>query len=81
MSVGAEMKALTEASYQQNEEVKRISAWAAILFAPTLVGTVYGMNFKNMPELDWRFGYPFAVGLMLAVSLVLFAVFKRRGWI
>ncbi|MDX6556835.1 MAG: magnesium transporter [Miltoncostaeaceae bacterium] len=81
VNVAIETKALNEASNAQNEEVKRISAWAAILFAPTLVGTVYGMNFKNMPELDWRFGYPFAVGLMLAVSLILFAVFKRRGWI
>jgi magnesium transporter len=81
VNVAIETKGLNEASNAQNEEVKRISAWAAILFAPTLVGTVYGMNFRNMPELDWRFGYPFAVGLMLAVSLVLFAVFKRRGWI
>jgi magnesium transporter len=81
VNVALETKALNEASNAQNEEVKRISAWAAILFAPTLVGTVYGMNFKNMPELDWRLGYPFALGLMLAVSLVLFAIFKRRGWI
>ena len=81
VNVALETKALNEASNAQNEEVKRISAWAAILFAPTLVGTVYGMNFTNMPELDWHLGYPFAIGLMLAVSVVLFAVFKRRGWI
>ncbi len=81
VNVALETKALNEASNAQNEEVKRISAWAAILFAPTLVGTVYGMNFTNMPELDWRLGYPFAIGLMLAVSVVLYAVFKRRGWI
>jgi len=49
-----EMRVLTEASMEQNEEVKKISAWAAILFAPTLVGTVYGMNFEGMPELKWR---------------------------
>lgn len=49
-----EMRALTEASYTQKEEVKKISAWAAILFAPTLVGTVYGMNFSAMPELKWE---------------------------
>ncbi|MDX6310547.1 MAG: magnesium transporter, partial [Streptomyces sp.] len=54
----AEMKALTEASFEQNEEIKRISSWAAILFAPTLVGTIYGMNFTHMPELTWEFGYP-----------------------
>ena len=76
-----EVKRLTEASYAQNEEVKRISAWAAILFAPTLVGTVYGMNFANMPELDWSLGYPFALGLMFLVSLILWLVFRARGWL
>jgi magnesium transporter len=76
-----EMKALTEASLDQNEEVKRISAWAAILFAPTLIGTVYGMNFDHMPELHWQLGYPFAVVLMAMVSVGLYAVFRRRGWI
>ncbi len=60
-----ETKMLSEASNAQNEEVKRISAWAAILFAPTLIGTIYGMNFDHMPELHWRFGYPYALALML----------------
>lgn len=76
-----EMKALSEASNAQNEEVKKISAWAAILFAPTLIGTVYGMNFDHMPELGWRYGYPLAVVLMGMVSVVLFTIFKRRDWI
>jgi len=76
-----EMKTLSEASNDQNEEVKKISAWAAILFAPTLIGTVYGMNFDLMPELHWRFGYPFAVVLMGAVSVSLYVVFRRRRWI
>jgi magnesium transporter len=76
-----EMKALGEASNAQNEEVKRISAWAAILFAPTLIGTIYGMNFDHMPELHWAFGYPFALLLMAAVCLVLFVAFKRRDWL
>ena len=76
-----ETKALTEASHAQNEQVKRISAWAAILFAPTLVGTIYGMNFDHIPELGWRFGYPFALGLMLLFSLGLYQPFKRRRWI
>jgi magnesium transporter len=61
--------------------VKKISAWAAILFAPTLVGTIYGMNFEHMPELHWALGYPFALLLMLLVSLSLYVVFKRRGWL
>jgi magnesium transporter len=76
-----EIRELTEASIAQGEEVKKISAWAAILFAPTLVGTVYGMNFDHMPELDWHLGYPFALVLMVGVSLTLYAVFKRRDWI
>ena len=77
----AEMRALTEASFEQNEEIKRISAWAAILFAPTLVGTIYGMNFTHMPELNWRFGYAFAVASMAAVCVGLYVIFKRRDWL
>ena len=76
-----EMRSLTETSLAQNEEVKKISAWAAILFAPTLVGTIYGMNFDTMPELHWALGYPMAIGLMLLMGLVLYLVFKRRRWL
>lgn len=76
-----EMKSLALASHEQNTEVKKISAWAAILFAPTLIGTVYGMNFDEMPELDWRFGYPFALLLMAMVCFSLYVVFKRRDWL
>ncbi|MCX4814814.1 magnesium and cobalt transport protein CorA [Streptomyces sp. NBC_01239] len=77
----AEMRALAEAGFEQNEEIKKISSWAAILFAPTLVGTIYGMNFENMPELGWRFGYPFAIGLMGLVCASLYVIFKRRDWL
>jgi len=66
---------------QQNDEVKKISGWAAILFAPTLVGTIYGMNFRVMPELHWALGYPFALLLMLGMGVGLYVVFKRKGWI
>lgn len=76
-----EMRRMTETSLAQNEQVKKISAWAAILFAPTLVGTVYGMNFDHMPELHWLVGYPFALILMAAVSVTLYAVFKKAGWL
>ncbi|SDU74264.1 magnesium transporter [Jiangella alkaliphila] len=76
-----EMKSLTEASFEQNEELKKISAWAAILFAPTLVGTIYGMNFDNMPETHWSLGYPFAVFLMAMVCASLFVIFRRKGWL
>jgi magnesium transporter len=72
---------LTLVGINQNDEVKKISAWAAILFAPTLIGTVYGMNFDQMPELHWTLGYPLAMVLMLMVSLTLYVVFKRRGWL
>ncbi|MCW8377424.1 magnesium and cobalt transport protein CorA [Streptomyces justiciae] len=77
----AEMRALAEAGFEQNEEIKKISSWAAILFAPTLVGTIYGMNFVHMPELDWSFGYPFAIGLMGVVCVSLYVIFKRRDWL
>jgi magnesium transporter len=77
----AEMNRLTEAASDESIEVKKISAWAAILFAPTLVGTIYGMNFDHMPELHWFFGYPFALALMGCVCLVLYLVFKRRRWL
>ncbi len=66
---------------EQNEQVKKVSGWAAILFAPTLVGGIYGMNFDNIPELHWGFGYPIALGLMLASSITLYAVFKTKGWL
>ncbi|MEC4019292.1 magnesium and cobalt transport protein CorA [Streptomyces sp. H27-D2] len=77
----AEMRALAEAGFEQNEEIKKISSWAAILFAPTLVGTIYGMNFDDMPELHWAFGYPFAVLLMAVVCTSLYVIFKRRDWL
>lgn len=70
----------TEAALLQGEQVKKISGWAAVLFAPTLVGTVYGMNFVHMPELDWAWGYPAALGLMVATSVTLWVVFRRRKW-
>ncbi len=76
-----ELKGLTEATYKQSEQVKRISGWAAILFAPTLVGTIYGMNFDYMPELHWTLGYPFALVLMVATGFVLWLIFKSHGWL
>ena len=76
-----ETKTLSEVSNRQNEEVKKISAWAAILFAPSMVGTIYGMNFDHMPELRWEYGYPLALALMLAVCVSLYVLFKRRRWI
>jgi len=57
-----------------------LSSWAAIGFAPTLVAGIYGMNFQHMPELAWPWGYPFALGLMVAVSAGLYLVFKKKDW-
>jgi magnesium transporter len=76
-----EMRLLTESSIAQNEQVKRISSWAAILFAPTLIASIYGMNFRAMPELEWFFGYPMALGLMVGMGLVLYWTFRHNKWI
>lgn len=70
----------TDNNLARNEEIKKISSWAAILFAPTLIGAVYGMNFDVLRELYWEFGYPFAIGLMVLTSIGLWAVFKYRKW-
>jgi Mg2+ and Co2+ transporter CorA len=72
---------LTEAGYAQNEEIKKISAWAAIFFAPTLIGTIYGMNFDHMPELHWLIGYPLALLGMVLGSVALYFMFKRLKWL
>jgi magnesium transporter len=76
-----EMARMTEAGYEQNEQVKRISSWAAIFFAPSFIASVYGMNFENMPELSWPLGYPFALLLMALLSGLLYLAFKRKGWL
>lgn len=70
----------TLVSQRQNDDMKKISGWAAILFAPTLIGAIYGMNFTNMPELSWPLGYPMAIGAMVALAVVLYVVFKKKGW-
>jgi magnesium transporter len=76
-----EMRSMSKVSIEQGEQVKKISGWAAILFAPTLIAGIYGMNFHFIPELSWTFGYPFAIGLMLVSGTVLYFVFKRRNWL
>lgn len=71
----------TEAGVTQNEQMKKISSWAAILFAPSLIGSIYGMNFTNMPELHFVWGYPAALGLMVTLSVGLFVIFKKNNWL
>jgi magnesium transporter len=66
---------------EQNQIIKIFSVLAVALMPPTLVGTVYGMNFKHMPELDWVFGYPMALAVMVASAILPFVYFRRRGWL
>ncbi|WP_017594849.1 magnesium and cobalt transport protein CorA [Nocardiopsis potens] len=74
------MRRLTESDARQADNAKKISAWAAILFAPSLIGSVYGMNFRHMPELGWALGYPMSLLLMLGIGVGLYALFKVRRW-
>jgi magnesium transporter len=72
---------LAQQGVQQNEDMRRISAWAAVITVPTLLAGIWGMNFRHMPELDWRIGYPLALGLMAAAVTALIVFFRRHGWI
>jgi magnesium transporter len=72
---------LTRVSVRQNEDVRKISAWAAIIAVPTLITGVYGMNFEHMPELGWTFGYPLALAVMALACFLLYRNFKRAGWL
>ena len=74
------MAEMTEYSLTQNEQVKKVSGWAAILFAPTLVGTIYGMNFDYMPELRWHYGYFGVLGIMAVIAVIMLVFFKRKKW-
>ena len=69
------------AMQRQNVQVQKISAWAAIIAAPTLISGIYGMNFRYMPELNSIFGYPYALAIMLSISCLLYVGFKRAGWL
>jgi magnesium transporter len=72
---------LTELSVRQNDDMRRISAWVAIWAVPTLLAGVYGMNFRHMPELDWRFAYPVVLAVMVVICLSLYRGFRRSGWL
>jgi magnesium transporter len=67
-------------SVDQNDVIRVLTVAATILLPPTLIGTIYGMNFASMPELDWSFGYPLAIGLMIGAALIPYLILKRRGW-
>ena len=72
---------LAQVGVRQNEDMRKISAWVAIVAVPTMIAGVYGMNFEHMPELGWLLGYPFALGLMVVCCVGLFLMFRRRGWL
>jgi magnesium transporter len=72
---------LARISVQQNEDMRKISAWAAIAAVSTLIAGVYGMNFDNMPELHWHYGYYLAVAVMVGASVFLYRQFKKSGWL
>ena len=72
---------LSQVSVRQNEDVRKISSWAAIAAAPTLVASIYGMNFEHMPELTWTYGYPLAIAAMGGVCYSLYRLFRRSGWL
>jgi len=76
-----DMQKVGQSANEQAEQARKISGWAAILFAPSLVTGVYGMNFAFMPELQLPWAYPVALVVMLATSVTLFAIFKSRHWL
>jgi magnesium transporter len=71
---------LAQMSVRQNDDMRKISAWAAMAAVPTMIAGIYGMNFQHMPELHWLWGYPAVIALMAVLEVVLYRVFKRRGW-
>ncbi|MFI6351732.1 magnesium/cobalt transporter CorA [Streptomyces sp. NPDC050743] len=72
---------LAQVTVAQNEDMRKITAWAAVIAVPTMVCGVYGMNFDHMPELHWRFGYPLVMAVMATACLVLYRGFRRNGWL
>jgi magnesium transporter len=72
---------LAQMSVRQNDDMRKISAWAAMAAIPTMVAGIYGMNFDHMPELRWEWSYPALVMLMVVLEVLVFRLFKRRGWL
>ena len=70
-----------EVGMQQNADMRKISAWVAIVAVPTMIAGIYGMNFQHMPELSWTFGYPLALAVMALACVVLYRAFRRNGWL
>jgi magnesium transporter len=68
-------------SIGQNEIVKKLAGWGAILAVPTLMASVYGMNFEHMPELEWVFGYPLMLGITLGICVLVYRRLRRAQWL
>ncbi|MGY3200698.1 magnesium/cobalt transporter CorA [Streptomyces sp. TE5632] len=71
---------LAQVSVRQNDDMRKISAWAAMAAIPTMLAGIYGMNFEHMPELRWEWSYPVVILVMAALEVLLYRLFKRRGW-
>ncbi|MGW0294944.1 magnesium/cobalt transporter CorA [Streptomyces tuirus] len=72
---------LAQMSVRQNDDMRKISAWAAMAAIPTMLAGIYGMNFEHMPELRWVWSYPALIALMAVLEIMVFRMFKRRGWL
>ena len=72
---------LTLTTVAQNDATKRSTSWPATFAIPTMIAGVYGMNFEFMPELHWKYGYLFAIVLILAACAFLYSRFKRSNWL
>ncbi|MCC5698918.1 magnesium transporter, partial [Klebsiella pneumoniae] len=72
---------LAKITIQQNTDMRKISAWVAIISTPTMIAGIYGMNFDLMPETKWAFGYPMVLVVMLVACIVLFKIFRRNRWL
>jgi magnesium transporter len=72
---------LAQMSVRQNDDMRKISAWAAMAAVPTMIAGIYGMNFDHMPELHWLWSYPAVILAMAALEFLLYHLFKRRGWL
>jgi magnesium transporter len=72
---------LAQATVTQNEDMRKITSWAAIFAVPTMIAGIYGMNFDYMPELHWKYGYPTVMGVTAAICVAIYRGFKRNGWL
>jgi magnesium transporter len=81
-TIGSAMSVnLSMVSLQENETMKRLAAYAALLAVPTMIAGIYGMNFEHMPELKWRYGYLASLAVMAAIDVLLYFRFKRSRWL